>query len=75
MSTTTPRFESVWDAIIDVLDEANDLNKRSDNLILIETRLYGQSGSKTEQAKQYGLPVDKIHDLMNGKLNKFIRRP
>ena len=52
-------------------DEAQDLKKRSDYLILIWARLNGQSGSQADKAKQYGLPVDQIHDLMNGKVDNF----
>jgi hypothetical protein len=47
----TPKFESVWDALIDNSDE--DLKKKSDYLILIQARLHGQSGSEADKAKLY----------------------
>ena len=59
-----PKLESVWDALIDDSDEANDLKKRSDYLILIWARLNGQSGSPADKTRQFGLPVDQVHDLM-----------
>jgi predicted XRE-type DNA-binding protein len=63
--------KSVWDALIDDSEEANDLKKRSDDLILIWARLNGQSGSQADKAKRFGLPVEQIHNLVNGKINKF----
>ena len=68
---STPKFESVWDALINNPDEANDLKKRSDYLILIWARLNGQSGSQADKAKQYGLPVEQIHNLVTGKIHRF----
>ena len=65
------KFESIWDALVDDADEANDLKKRSDYLILIWARLNGQSGSEADKAEQTGLQVDQIHDLVNGKINQF----
>ena len=66
-----PQNESVWDALYNVPDEASDLKKKSDYLILIWARLNGQSGSQADKAKQFGLPVEQIHNLMNGRVNKF----
>ena len=63
--------ESVWDALYNVPDEASDLKKKSDYLILIWARLNGQSGSQADKAKRFGLPVDQIHNLLNGRINKF----
>ena len=42
---STSKFESVWDALIDDPEEANDLKRRSDYMILIWARLNGQSGN------------------------------
>ena len=63
--------ESVWDTIYGSPEEANDLKKRSDYLILIWARLNGQSGSQAEKAKQFGLSADQVRDLMAGNINKF----
>jgi predicted XRE-type DNA-binding protein len=64
----TPKFESVWDALI---DDHQDLKKKSDYLILIQARLYGQSGSEADKAEQFGLPVEQIHNLVNGRIKEF----
>ena len=61
------QYKSVWDALYEDPEEANDLKKRSDYLILIQARLYGQSGSEADKAKQFGLTVDQVHELMGGR--------
>jgi predicted XRE-type DNA-binding protein len=65
------QFKRVWDALCDDPEEANDLKKRSDYMILIWARLNGQSGSQTDKAKQFGLPTNQIQNLLNGRVNKF----
>ena len=65
---TTQKFESVWDALI---DNSEDLKKKSDYFILIQARLYGQSGSVEDKAEQFGLQVDQAHDLVNGRIKAF----
>lgn len=67
MSATT-KFESVWDALI---DDPEDLKKKSDYLILIQARLYGQSGSEADKAEQCELQVDLVHDLVSGRIKEF----
>jgi predicted XRE-type DNA-binding protein len=64
----TPKFESVWDALI---DDPEDLKKKSDYLILIQARLYGQSGSEADKAEQFGSTVEQIHNLVNGRIKEF----
>ena len=66
---STPKFENVWDALTDDPDE--DLKKRSDYLILIQARLYGMSGSLADKAKRFGLLVEQIQNLLNGRLKHF----
>jgi predicted XRE-type DNA-binding protein len=64
----TPKFESVWDALV---DDPEDLKKKSDYLILIQARLYGQSGSEADKAEQFRLPVEQIHNLVSGRIKEF----
>jgi predicted XRE-type DNA-binding protein len=65
------QYKSVWDALYEDPEEANDLEKRSDYLILIQARLYGQSGSEADKAEQFGLTVDQVHELMSGISKEF----
>ena len=65
------RFNSVWDALYDDPDETADLKKRSGYMILIQARLYGLSGSKTDKAIRFDFTDDQIQDLLAGKIDKF----
>jgi predicted XRE-type DNA-binding protein len=65
----TSKFESVWDALINNLDQG--LKKRFDYLILIQARFYGMSESEEDKARQFGMSVDPVSDLMKGRVNKF----
>jgi predicted XRE-type DNA-binding protein len=66
-----PQNKSVWDALYNDPEEADDLNKRSGYLILIWERLNGQSGSQADKAKRFGLSIDQVSDLIKGKIKKF----
>ena len=68
---TSKSYSSVWDALCDDPEEANDLKKRSAFLILIKVRLNGQSGSVEDKAERLGLPVDQLRDLVNERIDKF----
>jgi predicted XRE-type DNA-binding protein len=63
------QYKSARDALID--DPNEDSKKKSDYLILIQARLYGQSGTEADKAESFGLSADQVRDLMNGKIYKF----
>lgn len=65
------RYQSVWDALIDDPEEANDLKKRSDYLILIQARLNSQSGNDADKAERFGLLAGQMRDLAAGKIDKL----
>ena len=48
-----------------------DDRKRSDILLLIQARLYGQSGSYPEKARRLNLSLNTVDDLMSGNYKKF----
>ena len=48
-----------------------DDQKRSAILLLIQARLYGQSGSFPEKARRLNLSLNTVDDLMSGNINKF----
>ncbi len=64
----TPKHESVWDALT---DNSEDAKKKSDYMILIQARIYGQSGSVEDKAEQFGLPVSEVNSLIKGKMKKY----
>ena len=66
-----PRYKSVWDALYDDPEEADDLKKRSDYLILIQARLHGLSGSVADKANRFDFSEDQTRDLLAGKIDRF----
>ncbi len=65
------RYNGVWDALYGNSNVSIDFKKRADYLILIEARLYGQSGTETEKADRFGLSIAQMRDLFAGKIDKF----
>ena len=57
------QYESVWDALYDNPEDAADLKKRSDYMILIQARLNGLSGSKTDKANRFDFADEQDSDL------------
>jgi predicted XRE-type DNA-binding protein len=64
----TSKFESVWDALI---DNPDDLKKKSDYLILIQARLHGLSGKVEDKAESLGLTLKQVQGLMKGDAQNF----
>ena len=64
------RFESVW-GFPGIDHETDDLENRSDYLILIQARLHGISGSEEEKVELFGLTLEQISDVMKGRAEKF----
>ena len=64
-------YRSVWDALYDDPNEANDLKKRSDYLILIAARLLIHPGPLAERTKHFGLTANQVSDLQNRRINNF----
>ncbi len=65
------KYESVWEALCDDPDEADDFKRRSDYLLLIEARLHSQPGKASTRAEHFGLSVEQVQDLVNGKIDEF----
>jgi predicted XRE-type DNA-binding protein len=65
------QFESVWDAIEDTPEEANNLKLRS--LLMMELRNHvRRAGLAHEQAaKLFGVTQPRVDDLMCGRIDQF----
>ena len=48
-----------------------DAQKRSDYLLLIQARLYGQSGNIADKAARLNLSPQTVNGLISGKANGF----
>ena len=65
------RFTSVWDAIKDTPEEAENMKLRSVLLTALKNHLTRTEMSQAQAAKLFGVTQPRISDLMRGKLNLF----
>lgn len=65
------RFASVWDAIEDTPEEAENMKLRSALMMEIARRI-GQGGlTQVQAARLFGVTQPRISDLVRGKINLF----
>jgi len=64
-------FNSVWDALSDTVQEAENLKLRSALLYAIRKTIEEWNLSQEQAAKRLGLTRPRTNDLLRGKLSKF----
>lgn len=65
------RFTSVWDALVDSPEEAENLRIRSILMREITRTVKGWDVSQKEAAKQLHVTQPRLNDLLKGKIDKF----
>jgi len=65
------RFASVWDAIEDTPEEAQNMKLRSVLMTALKNHLSRAEMSQAQAAKLFGVTQPRISDLMCGKINLF----
>jgi predicted XRE-type DNA-binding protein len=65
------RFASVWDAIEDTPEEAENMKLRSVLMTALKSHLTRTKMSQAQAAKLFGVTQPRISDLMRGKINLF----
>lgn len=65
------KFASVWDAIEDTPEEAENMKLRSGLMMALKTNLARTGLSQSQAAKLFGVTQPRISDLMRGKINLF----
>ncbi len=65
------KFESVWDAIEDTPEEAENMKLRSELMIALKAHLGRTAMSQAQAAKLFGVTQPRVSDLMRGKINLF----
>lgn len=65
------KFASVWDAIEDTPEEAENMKLRSHLMMALKAHLTRAGLSQAEAAKQLGVTQPRVSDLMRGKINLF----
>ncbi len=65
------QFASVWDAIEDTPEEAENMKLRSGLMMALKKYLTRTELSQAQAAKLFGVTQPRISDLMRGKINLF----
>ncbi len=65
------RYASVWDAIEDTQEEAENMKLRSALIIALKNHIIRTGISQADAAKFLGVTQPRVSDLMRGKINLF----
>jgi len=65
------RFSSVWDAIEDTPEEAENMKIRAALMRAVKDWIRAEGWSQTEAAKRLGVTQPRVSDLMRGKIDLF----
>lgn len=67
----TDKYSSVWDALEDTPQEAENMKLRSELMLAISKSLSEINGTQMQKAKALGITQPRLNDLLNGRINKF----
>ena len=65
------RFASVWDAIEETPEEAENLKLRSALMVALKVHLARSNLTQAQIAKLFGVTQPRVSDLLRGKINVF----
>jgi predicted XRE-type DNA-binding protein len=65
------RFASIWDAIEDTQEVAENMKLRSTLMTALKQHIVRVKMSQAEAAKLFGVTQPRVSDLMRGKINVF----
>jgi predicted XRE-type DNA-binding protein len=65
------RFASVWDAIEDTPEAAENLKLRSALMVALKAHLARSNLTQAQIAKLFGVTQPRVFDLLRGKINVF----
>ena len=65
------RFSSVWDAIEDTPEEAENMKIRSQLMVQLKSYITKSGLNQGDAAKVFGITQPRVSDLMRGKINLF----
>lgn len=68
---SSQRFASVWDAIEDTPEEAENMKLRSVLMTALKNHIARNEMSQVQAAKLLGVAQPRVSDLMRGKINLF----
>jgi predicted XRE-type DNA-binding protein len=65
------QFASVWDAIEDTHEEAENMKLRSSLMMALKNHITRVGLSQSQAAKLFGVTQPRVSDLMRGKISLF----
>ncbi|MGH8475642.1 MAG: helix-turn-helix domain-containing protein [Methylococcales bacterium] len=65
------RFASVWDAIEDTSEEAENMKLRSTLMMALRDHITRTGLSQSQAAKLFGVTQPRVSDLIRGKISLF----
>ncbi|MFN4167493.1 MAG: helix-turn-helix domain-containing protein [Pannonibacter phragmitetus] len=65
------RFASVWDAIEDTPEEAENMKLRSMLMMALKSHIERAGLNQAQAAQMFGVTQPRVSDLMRGKINLF----
>lgn len=65
------QFDSVWDAIEDTPEEAENMKLRAALMMALKKHITSAALSQSQAAKLFGVTQPRVSDLMRGKINLF----
>ena len=65
------RFDSIWDAIEDTPEEAENMKLRSTLMMALKKHIERTGITQVQAAKLFGVTQPRISDLMRGKISVF----
>lgn len=68
---STQRFDSVWDAIEDTSEAAENMKLRAALMSALKHHLARTGMSQAQAAKLLGVTQPRVSDLVRGKINLF----
>jgi len=68
---TANRFASVWDAVEDTPEEAENMKVRSQLMAQLKSYITKSGLNQGDAAKVFGITQPRVSDLMRGKINLF----
>jgi predicted XRE-type DNA-binding protein len=68
---TTETYDSVWDAISETKEEAENMKLRAELMMLVEALIKEFKLTQTRAATLFGVTQPRISDLIRGKLDLF----
>lgn len=65
------KFSSVWDAIEDTAEDAENMRLRSELMMALKKRISRSALTQAQAAKLFGVTQPRVSDLLRGKINLF----